>query len=185
MRSIQQYITDTYNSSVTIIELLNCGISPLGCEFVSRMFDTQLPSKISILTLDYNAFGNEGFANLMTYIEKTRTLNYLSLAYCGIDEFGIKFAKNYLESSECTLKKLILQGNPIKNSGASELFTMLLSNLSLEEININNIQFGGDAGTVDNLKTLMATTNSLLAYQMKFNFLNDAGISLNLYLFRF
>ncbi len=171
---------------MTILELLNCGVTPLGCEFVSRMFDIQLPTKIQILTLDYNNFGNHGLANLMENIQKNKILTYLSMAYCGIEELGIKFMKNYLMSPECGLKKLILQGNPLKNPGVNELITSLLNNPSLEELNINNVQFGGvkiDEGkgaklddTIGNLQSLMVTTNSLLCYNLKYNFTNEQGM---------
>jgi hypothetical protein len=143
------------------------------------MFDIQLPTKISILTLDYNNFSNEGVANLMLGLERNKTLTYLSLSYCGIDEIGIKFAKGFLESPECGLKKLILQGNPLKNAGLNELANMLAINPSVDELNASNIQFGGDQETTSNLATLLVTNNCLLAYNLKFNFITEKGNFIN------
>lgn len=174
VRAFQQYMTDTFNSTVSIIELLNCGISPLGCEFISRMFHPQLPSKISILTLDYNNFGNEGLSYLMSNMKENRSLQYLSLAYCNIDEGGLKWFDDYLKSPSCNLKKLIIQGNPLKNSGVTALFTLLYLNYSIEEINLNNVQFGNDPeGSVTHLAEFMGGHADLKAYSLKFNFIND------------
>ena len=74
-----------------MIELLNCNIGPLGCEFISRIFEPSLPCTMEILTLDYNNFGNEGLSNLLTYLPLNAILIYLSLSYCGIDEKGIQY----------------------------------------------------------------------------------------------
>jgi Ran GTPase-activating protein (RanGAP) involved in mRNA processing and transport len=174
-RAISNYITDTQNSSVGLIELLNSGIGPLGCEFISRMFEGSLPSNISILTLDYNQFGNEGLFNLMNYIKTCKSLKYLSLAYCNIDEKGVNYLDKFL-SSTTTLETLILQGNPLKNSGMSELISILYNNSSIEEINLNNVLFGNDPeGVVSNFANLMASNQTLIVYHIKFNFITDQG----------
>ena len=67
VRNIVKFIIETNNSSLKLIEFLNCNIGPLGCEFVSRIFEPSLPCTMEILTLDYNNFGNEGLSNLLTY----------------------------------------------------------------------------------------------------------------------
>ena len=116
VRDIVNFIIQTNNSSLKLIEFLNCNIGPLGCEFVSRIFEPSLPCTMEILTLDYNNFGNEGLSNLLTYLPYNNTLTYLSLSYCGIDDKGIQFFDSLIPKTQ-TLEKLILMGNPIKDEG--------------------------------------------------------------------
>ena len=114
VRNIVKFIIETNNSSLKLIELLNCNIGPLGCEFISRIFEPSLPCSMEILTLDYNNFGNEGLSNLLTYLPLNGTLTYLSLSYCGIDEKGIQYFGDLITKTP-SLEKLILMGNPIKD----------------------------------------------------------------------
>jgi Ran GTPase-activating protein (RanGAP) involved in mRNA processing and transport len=140
------------------------------------MFEPTLPSNIQILTLDYNNFGNEGLCNLMNYVKNSPKLNYLSMAYCGIDEKGIKFLENYLISTECPLETLVLQGNQLKNAGLNDLITLLLNNTSLLEINLNNVLFGNDPeGVIAQFANLMAVNQKIEAYHIKFNFIDNKG----------
>lgn len=150
-------------------------MGPLGCEFISRMFEGSLPSNITILTLDYNNFGNEGLSNLMRYIETNKLLKYLSLAYCGIDEKGVTTMDKFLRETT-TLETLILQGNPLKNPGILDLISILYNNSSIEEINLNNVHFGNDPdGVISNFANFMATNQTLIVYHIKFNFITDQG----------
>lgn len=44
---------------------MNCAISPLGCEFLTRSLDPRLGSTLSVLKLDYNPeIGDAGIAIL-------------------------------------------------------------------------------------------------------------------------
>lgn len=135
-----------------------------------------LATKITILNLDYNNFGNEGLYNLMNYIKDAKCLTYLSLGYCNIDESGVKYFSDYLSSSDLMLEKLILQGNPLKNEGAKELIEILINNTSLEEINLNNTLFGNDLEVIEKLVGLMKRAENIYVYHMKFNFITDQGI---------
>jgi Ran GTPase-activating protein (RanGAP) involved in mRNA processing and transport len=175
VRAFYQFMIETGNTSLQLVEFLNCGIGVLGCEFISRIFDKERVCKINILTLDYNSFGNEGLAQLMENLKDCKTLNYLSLAYCGIDENGVKFFSDYLALQDITLEKLVLQGNPIKNAGMAQLINIIYDNTSLEEINLNNILFGNNTEVMQNLVSLMKQNTTLCAYSLKFNFITDQG----------
>lgn len=166
---------DTSNTSIQLVEFLNCGIGVLGCEFISRIFDKTKPNKISILTLDYNTFGNEGLAQLMERIKESKSLHYLSLAYCNIDQNGVKHFADYLSATGISLEKLVLQGNPLKNAGMQQLINIIYDNTTLEEINLNNVLFGNSPETMQSLVSLMKNNLTLLAYSMKFNFITDQG----------
>lgn len=166
---------DTGNTSIQLVEFLNCGIGVLGCEFISRLFDKERVCKINILTLDYNNFGNEGLSQLMENLKECKTLNYLSLAYCGIDENGVKNFTDYLSSQDIALEKLVLQGNPLKNAGMAQLINIIYDNTSLIEINLNNILFGNNPEVMQNLVSLLKQNTTLCSYSLKFNFINDQG----------
>ena len=172
-RAIQQFIVNTNNTSLSLIELLNCNIGPLGCEFISRCFEPSLPCKIQFLTLDYNEFGNEGLNRLMTYIKTSSSLTYLSLAYCGIDENGVQYLEDFIKTT-AVLETLILMGNPLKDNGAKQLFSFIRSsnNGTLGELNLNNISFGIDSSTIDELIALF-DKESLYIYQLKFNLITE------------
>jgi len=74
-------------TEVTILDLLNNEISPLGCLFIGEM----LPAKIALLKLDHNPFGTKGLENLAKGFCKNGTLTSLSLAYCNIDKDGVPY----------------------------------------------------------------------------------------------
>lgn len=166
---------DSNNTSIQLVEFQNCGIGVLGCEFISRIFDKSRVCKISVVTLDYNTFSNEGLAMLMETLKDFKTLNYLSLAHCGIDENGVKCLTEYLTSQDISLEKLILQGNPLRNPGLSTLISIIYDNASLEEINLNNILCGNSPDVMQNLVSLMKQNLNLCSYSLKFNYINDQG----------
>lgn len=171
-RAIHQFIINTNNASIALIELLNCNIGPLGCEFLSRVFEPSLPGNIQFLTLDYNLFGNDGLSNLLTYLPVNATLTYLSLAYCGIDEKGVQFFEKYITSTK-VLEKLVLMGNPLKDEGVNYLCSYLLYNESVEEININNVSFGQSEDTINKLTYLLENNKNILIYHCKFNLITE------------
>lgn len=71
-----------------MLELMNCLISPLGCEFLYKSLP-MTGSQLSVLKLDYNPeIGDAGIAVLAENLCKNKTLTMLSLAYCGITEIG-------------------------------------------------------------------------------------------------
>jgi Ran GTPase-activating protein (RanGAP) involved in mRNA processing and transport len=170
VRNIVKFIIETNNSSLKLIEFLNCNIGPLGCEFISRIFEPSLPCSMEILTLDYNNFGNEGLSNLLTYLPLNSTLTYLSLAYCGIDEKGIQYFGDLITKSP-SLEKLILMGNPIKDEGVLNLCSFLQVNTNIEEVNINNVGFGISEDTINKLIYLVENNKNIVMYQCKFNFI--------------
>ena len=170
VRNIVKFIIETNNSSLKLIEFLNCNIGPLGCEFISRIFEPSLPCSMEILTLDYNNFGNEGLSNLLTYLPLNGTLTYLSLAYCGIDEKGIQYFSDLITKSP-SLEKLILMGNPIKDEGVLNLCSFLQVNTNIEEVNINNVGFGISEDTINKLIYLVENNKNIVMYQCKFNFI--------------
>ena len=172
VRNLVKSIIETNNSSIKLIEFLNCNIGPLGCEFISRIFEPSLPCSMEILNLDYNNFGNTGLMNLSTYLKLNGTLKHLSLAYCGIDENGVKYLGDFITKST-SLEKLILMGNQIKDEGVLNLCSFLQSNNTIEEVNINNVGFGINEDTINKLIYLVENNKNIVMYQCKFNFITE------------
>jgi hypothetical protein len=94
------------------------------------------------------------------------------LNYCDIDEKGIPFFEKYITTTK-TLEKLILMGNPIKDEGVTNLCSYLLNNDSIEELNINNVNFGTNEDTINKLIYLFENNMSLVIYHVKFNFITE------------
>ena len=166
VRNLVKFLIETNNSSIRMIEFLNCNIKPLGCEFILRIFEPSLPCSLEILTLDYNNFGNEGLSNLVKYLPLNSTLKDLSLAYFDINEKGVQYLGDLITKSP-SLEKLILMGNPIKDEGVSDLCSFLQVNNNIEEVNINNVEFGLSENTI----YLVENNKNIVIYQCKFNFI--------------
>ena len=170
IRNLVKFLIETNNSSIKIMEFLNCNINPLGCEFISRIFEPSLPCSLETLTLDYNTFGNESLNNLVKYLPLNSTLKNLSLAYCDINEKGVRYLGDLITKSP-SLEKLILMGNPIKDEGVSDLFSFFKDNKNIEEVNINNVEFGLNEDTINKLIYLVENNKNIVIYHCKFNFI--------------
>ena len=148
IRTIHQFIIETNNSLLNLIELLNDNIDLLGCEFISRIYEPSFPCNFKILTLDYNRFGNEGLNNLMNYLPTNTTFTYLSLNYCDINEREFHFLKNILNILKLQKQKINL-GNPIKEENNKCMYQFIQYN-SIEELNIKNANFSVDEEIIVN-----------------------------------
>lgn len=166
---------ETNNSSIELLECLNCFITPIGCTFISKMFDFSRNFMIKYLILDYNHFGNEGLSVIMNTIKDSKFLIYLSLGNCLIDENGIRLFDDFLSNPDTNLETLDLQGNQLKNGGVMELLKILFDNKNLTEINLNNTQFGNDPEVFNVMARLMQSNTKLGAYYLNFNSINDEG----------
>lgn len=62
VRATCQYIECAPN--VQILELLDNKVTPLGCEFVSRILHPKSSAQLKILKMDHNPFGSEGMIRL-------------------------------------------------------------------------------------------------------------------------
>lgn len=101
----------------------------------------------------------------------------MSLAYCGIDETGIKLFDKYL-SENTVLTNLILMGNPLKDEGVMDICTYLIDNQNLEELNINNVAFGENKEAIMKLTYLMEKNKNLVIYHCKFNLIPEENFSM-------
>jgi len=88
VRAIVSFVSGA--KSVTVLDLLDNMITPLGCEFVSNLMMPKTNSNIMVLKLDHNMFGSQGITNLAVGLAMNKTIQTLSLTYCNIDAKGAR-----------------------------------------------------------------------------------------------
>ena len=98
-RLICQYVARQPN--ITILELLDCGVTPIGCEFLANAmyppaFGTGYGSNLAIVKLDHNKFGTRGLKMMAEGLSQNPNMVSLSLTYCGITEDGSESIFNIL-----------------------------------------------------------------------------------------
>jgi hypothetical protein len=74
------------------LDLLENGVTALGCEFIGKMILHPINSVPLIkLKLDHNLIKVEGLKNLTEGLAVNTSLTSLSLNYCGIEAEGVKY----------------------------------------------------------------------------------------------
>ena len=86
VRNVCNYIM--VNENVALVDLMSNMISPLGCEFLSKLMAPESKRGIIHLKLDHNPIGSEGIKKLSVGLCRNKVLANLSLTYCDIDESG-------------------------------------------------------------------------------------------------
>lgn len=175
IRAIYTYINEKKNYKINLLEFINCNISELGCEFLSRLFNPLSAFNIKILILDYNNFGDKGLMQLSTTIKINNSINYFSLSYCGISENGINYLKNIFDNDKNEIEYVSLQGNNIGNKGISEFLSLLSekNNNYLEEINFNNTNIGNNQNFINSLLNALNSNKTLCTFSLKFNLISN------------
>ena len=112
VRSICNYIDKS--NSIEYLDLMDNGITPLGCEFLARVL-VNPNNRIVKLKLDNNPLTTQGLANLSVGLRENSTIEKLSFNYCGIDARGIKYLQEIMANLGCKLRSLKVQGNPLGN----------------------------------------------------------------------
>jgi len=113
VRAVCQFIEQA--KGIAALELLDNKITPLGCEFISKIIHPKANTALTILKLDHNAFGSEGLKNLSEGMSINKTIEHLSLTYCNIDQEGARAIFEILIFSKSGLKELNLSGNLLRN----------------------------------------------------------------------
>ena len=57
-RLVSEYLIKFHN--VSVLELLDCEISMLGCEFLNQAFMPRTGANLTMIKLDHNPIGDEG-----------------------------------------------------------------------------------------------------------------------------
>ena len=103
--------------SISVLELLDNKITPLGCEFIARTMHPKSNTAVSVLKLDHNDIGSDGIQNLAYGLAINKTLVTLSMTYCNIDYRGGRALFEILIYSQSKLEELNLSGNHLRNEG--------------------------------------------------------------------
>jgi len=72
VRAVCMYLKANLN--VQVLELLDNGITKLGCEFLSRCLAPSMKSQLVNLKLDHNNFGSEGVQALADGLCQNKTI---------------------------------------------------------------------------------------------------------------
>ena len=140
LRSLSVYLLQ--NASVTSLDITNCAIGPLGCEFLANTFGPGSRNFIIKLKLDYNDIGDKGMQTLSSGLRSNSVLTDLSLAYCNIGQESARFLLEIVINQKCQIKNINLQGNHLRNHGVTVFFRGLTVNGSVESIDLSDNQFG-------------------------------------------
>ena len=120
------------NKNLILLELMNCAITPLGCEFLTKALDPSVGPSLQVLKLDYNPeIGDSGIAILAECLRKNKVLTMVSLAYCGITALGAESLFTVLIYQCSQIELINLSGNQFKNEGIMPIFRGLAAAKSL------------------------------------------------------
>mmetsp|Transcript_25467 Transcript_25467/g.28291 ORF Transcript_25467/g.28291 Transcript_25467/m.28291 type:complete len:193 (+) Transcript_25467:331-909(+) len=159
-----------------MLELLENKITPLGCDFISRITVPASPSGITILKLDHNDIGSEGIINLSKGLTMNKNLEELSLTYCNIDSGGARAIFDFLIYTKSGLKRLNLTGNHLRNEGIIKVLRGVSIAKVLEQFNVADNQFGEEDEVLQAFKFCMTRNKNLAHYDLKFNAFGDEGV---------
>jgi Leucine Rich repeat len=173
IRALSQYLIK--NSSVTTVDLTNCSIGPLGCEFIGNMFGTDSKNFITKLKIDYNDIGDKGMEMLAEGLRTNTTLVSLSLGYCNITQEGSRHLLEIVINTKTAIKDLNLQGNHLRNYGVVVLFRGLSINNSIETLDLADNQFGEEEAVIDSLKNFLIRNKKIKSLNFKFNGFYEDG----------
>jgi len=90
-----------------LIDLLDNGITALGCEFIGQAVQSPF-CRVLQLKLDNNLILSEGLKHLAIGLRQNKILDKLSLKYCGINEQGAKYLQEILANIGSRLRSLKL-----------------------------------------------------------------------------
>jgi Ran GTPase-activating protein (RanGAP) involved in mRNA processing and transport len=67
--------------------------------------------------MDHNPFGSEGMIRLAEGMSMNKTLEQVSLTYCGIDANGARSIFEVLINTQSSIQEFNLSGNNLRNEG--------------------------------------------------------------------
>lgn len=175
VRSLCMYLQQ--QPTVSALEFIECGLSPLACEFLGKILSPAVPSAISILKLDHNALGNQGIKNLALGLCTNPNLKFLSLGFCGIDgKEGGRAVLEIIIFQYSTLEELDLQGNLLRGDGVLQVLHGMQINKSVTKLNLSDNQFGEEKSVVDALLDMMRMNETLNTLDLRYNGFYDTGV---------
>lgn len=136
VRNVCNYIA--INENVALLDLMSNLISPLGCEFLSKLMAPEAKRGIIHLKLDHNSIGSEGIQKLAVGLCRNKVLQNLSLTYCDIDETGARALFDILIFQLSNLEEINLSGNRLRNDGVVQVLKGASVAKKLNKINLQD-----------------------------------------------
>lgn len=117
------------------LELIDDGIGPVGCYALGDALMLGANTTLTSLRLDFNpTIGDEGVRELARGLRTNRTLQQLTLSYCGITAAGAPALAEIIESPISGLVSLDLRGNALGSEGLTIIATAARRSKKLEEL---------------------------------------------------
>lgn len=164
------------NKDCTILELLDCAITPHGCEFLNSVFTPKVGGNLQMIKLDHNPIGSEGMSLIAQGLGHNPEVNVLSLTYCEIGPEGCDGIFEIIIYQNSKLIELALAGNPLLNEGIIKIFQGLACAKTLEMVYLNDCQWWDDYPVLEAMKMAMVNNKTLCRYDLKHNSITDEGI---------
>ena len=162
--------------TVTCLEIIECGMTPLGCEFLSKVLNPANPNAISVLKLDHNPIGNQGILNLSKGLCMNPVVKSLSLAFCRIDEDGARALMEIIIFQNSAVEDLDLQGNVLRCEGVIAIFHGMQINKAILKLNLSDNQFGEEKNVIEALLNMLRHNETLTTLEMRYNGFYDTGV---------
>ncbi|KAK7197350.1 Leucine Rich repeat [Novymonas esmeraldas] len=127
------------------LELPGCAISPRGCRYLGGYLRSN--ATVTRLVLDFNPLEDAGVQELCTGLQWNSCVTSLSLQYCGISATGASHIASRIVK-ESNVSALSLRGNPLSDKGVEEVAKAVCVSSKLEEVDLADTAFTGDADAV-------------------------------------
>ncbi|KAG5484692.1 hypothetical protein CUR178_07285 [Leishmania enriettii] len=144
---LSQYcpLPDRNPSGIQLLELPGCAIGSRGCRYLGGYLRSN--ATVTRLVLDFNPLGDAGVQELCIGLQWNSTLTSLSLQYCGISSVGAgDIASRIVKESNVLV--LSLRGNAIGDKGVEEVAKAICVSSKLEDIDLADTAFTGEANAV-------------------------------------
>jgi Ran GTPase-activating protein (RanGAP) involved in mRNA processing and transport len=171
IRAVSNYLAT--NKTVTTLDVMDNGITALGCEFLGKGLHPACNQTLKKLMLDHNNIGSQGLKNLCAGLALSPSLTELSLSYCNLDKEAGKSIQLLLAFIDTTLDTLNLQGNALEDAGIKEVMEAMLINNTVTELNISDNKFSDQEELVTKICEVLKETKSLQILDLKYNELGD------------
>lgn len=169
VRNLCNFILKT--KTIEHLDLLDNGITALGCEFLGKVLHPFAEVPIKQLILDHNPIGTEGLMHLADGFCMNSKLEELSLNFCSIDGKGAKYVQQLLAFIDSNLKVLKMQGNLLKNTGVISIMEALEINRMLDKLVLadNQIGDGEEQQVISKFIEVLKKNDNLMKLDVRFN----------------
>lgn len=162
---------------ISVLELLDNKITPLGCEFISQTVHPRANTSLLVLKLDHNEFGSAGMKKLADGLALNKSLTSISLTYCNIDWEGARALFEILIFTKSNLEELNLTGNHLRNEGIIILLRGLSIAKTLKKIILTDNQFNEADDVLEAFRRCMIKNKVLGKYDLMYNNFSEAGVN--------